>query len=92
MKRARQEMGLELAPEKKASEDGIRVCAALCKVVPTPLYISEQASHPPPLLLLCCDHIAALGKKKAFSTVTELSYYLKCYLNLTIKYSCELYL
>lgn len=44
---------------------------------------------PPPLLLLCCDHIAALGDKKAFSSVTELFYYLKCYLNLTIKYVCE---
>lgn len=47
------------------------------------------ASHTPPLLTLCCDHIAALGDKKAFSSVTELSYYLKCYLNTTIKYSCE---
>lgn len=76
--------------QKKASEeDDICVCAALCKVVLTPLYVSEQASHPSPLLFLGCDHIATLGHKKAFSSVTELFYYLKCYLNLTIKYSCE---
>lgn len=49
----------------------------------------SKPSHPTSLRLLCCDHIAALGDKKAFSSATELFYYLKRYLNLTIKYSCE---
>lgn len=81
--------GTRAGPREKAPGDGICVCAALCTVVLSPLYISEQASHSPPLLTLCCDHIAALRDKKAFSSVTELSYYFKCYLNTTTKYSCE---
>lgn len=47
MKKTRQEMGLELVPEKKASEDGICVRAVLCKVALTPLYVSEQAFRTP---------------------------------------------
>lgn len=89
MRRTRRGDGTRAGPRKKASGDGICVCAALCKVVLTPLYISEQASHPPPLLLLCCDHIADLGDKKDFTSVTELFYYSECYLNVTIKYTCE---
>lgn len=79
MERTRQELGLELVP-KKGFRRSLSV-SVLCSVKQYLLHFMSLSKppHTPLLLPLCYDHTADIWDKKAFSSVTELFYYLKCY-------------
>lgn len=66
-------MGLELVPEKRLQK--MVFVSVLCCVKWHLLHFTclSKPSEPPPLLLLCYDHIAALGDKKPFHQLQNFS-------------------